>query len=135
MLFYPNRIENICAFRIHKTEADILDAQRSIKQKAQVNLSVVLRLNHGTAVYGIRNLLRYIIRPKTSISRFRASISSLRKQYNLRLMRCNNGLPLLMISSPIWADDIPLLSQRIKKSYQNDTTFLRKSDQKVRKVG
>ena len=54
MLFYPNRIENICAFRIHKTEADILDAQRSIKQKAQVNLSVVLRLNHGTAVYDPR---------------------------------------------------------------------------------
>ena len=31
----------------------------------------------------------------------------------------NNGLPLLMISSPNRADDMPLLSQWIKKTMEN----------------
>ena len=50
-------------------------------------------LNHGCAVDIIN--AKHCISPTAC-----RCISSLRKRYNLRLMRCNNGLPLLMISSP-----------------------------------
>ena len=109
---YAHKITSYVIFMCLLIHYTIFKNRMQEKQKARQSLAKYLlqrNINQRKALYIIRNLLRYIIKTKFCIS-------SLRKLFDTRYAwwDTTTALPLLMIYS-LTADDMPLLSQWIKK--------------------